>query len=199
MKEVSIFFTTLFTILILVNYYNKNKDLIILNGSDNRKYRLLDLKGKEECLNILVKLNNNVLKLITLLKEEVKKDKIEDIDINEIKTLIKNYNPDSLNENLENRSLTAYSLNKGEEICLCLREPHNELIIIKDINTLMFVLIHELSHLMTTEYGHTDKFWKNMTYLLKKSNEVNIYDLIDYQKHPVKYCGVNINQTPLFF
>mgnify|MGYP006093813255 CR=1 FL=1 len=199
MKEVSIFFTTLFTILILVNYYNKNKDLIILKGSDNRKYRLLDLEGKEECLNILVKLNNNVLKLISLLKEEIKTDKIEEIDINEIKTLIKNYNPYSLNENLENRSLTAYSLNKGEEICLCLREPHNELIIIKDINTLMFVLIHELSHLMTTEYGHTDKFWKNMTYLLKKSNEVNIYDLIDYKKYPVKYCGVNINQTPLFF
>ena len=199
MKEISIFFTTLFAILILVNYYNKNKDLIILEGIDNRKYRLLDLQGKEECLNILVQLNKNISKLFILLKEEIKKDKIEGIDIEEIKTLIKNYNPDNLNENLENRSLTAYSLNKGEEICLCLREPHNELLIIKDINTLMFVLIHELSHLMTTEYGHTKQFWKNMVYLLKKSSEAKVYNLVDYNKYPVKYCGINVNKTPLFF
>ena len=200
MKEISILFTTLFVILLSTNYYNKNKDLIVLFGSDNIKYRLLNLPGKEKCLDILVELNDNVSKIIGLLKTEIKNDNIEkDINIDDIKLLINNYNPKSLSENLEKRNLTAYSVNKGEEICLCLREPKNELIIINDINTLMFVLIHELAHLMTPEIGHTDRFWKNMSYLLKKGSDVKKYELINYSTNPVDYCGVHVDQTPYIF
>tara|TARA_B100000683_G_scaffold264688_1_gene294618 strand:+ start:235 stop:816 length:582 start_codon:yes stop_codon:yes gene_type:complete len=192
MKNISILFVTLLILLILVNYYVKNKDLIILKGTDNRKYRLLDLPGKEKCLEMLVLLNNNTIKIIELLK----KNKNEKKGINQV---IKRYNPDTLSENLENRSLTAYSLNKGEQICICLREPKDENKIITDENTLMFVLIHELAHLMTEEIGHTDNFWKNMAFLLEKGNECGVYNPINYSESPVMYCGVNVNQTPYIF
>ena len=192
MKNISILFITLLLLLISVNYYVKNKDLIILKGTDSRKYRLLDLPGKEKCLEMLVLLNTNTVKLVDLLK----KNKTEKKGINEV---IKRYNPDRLSENLENRSLTAYSLNKGEEICVCLREPKDETKVINDTNTLMFVLIHELSHLMTEEIGHTDDFWKNMAFLLKKGNECGVYNPINYSESPVMYCGVNVNQTPYIF
>ena len=153
MKDISILFITFLLLLILVNYYVKNKNLIILTGSDNRKYRLLDLPGKEKCLEMLVILNNNTIKLIELLKTNTKERE-------GIQKLVDKYNPDKLSENLENRSLTVHSLNKGQEICLCLREPKDENKIITDVNTLMFVLIHELAHIMTKDIGHTDNFGK---------------------------------------
>lgn len=191
MKEITILFLTLLGIIGSVSIYNKNKNVIVLKSSnDNRKYRLLDLPGKERCLEILVQLNKNALQLLSYIKDE---------DREGIKDLLNNYRPDSLSENLENRSLQAYSLNKGEEICLCLREPDNELEIIDDMNTLMFVLIHELSHLMTDDIGHTNKFWNNMDYLLKKAYELSLYRPVDYKVNPVMYCGVKIDETPYIF
>ena len=191
MKEITILFLTILGVLGSVSIYNKNKNVTVLKSSnDNRKYRLLDLPGKEKCMEILVQLNKNVIQLLSYVKDE---------DREGIKDLLDNYRPDSLCENLENRSLQAYSLNKGEEICLCLREPENELIIIDDMNTLMFVLVHELGHLMTDDIGHTNKFWNNMAYLLKKASEINLYNPINYRISPVMYCGVKIDETPYIF
>ena len=191
MKEITILFLTILGVLGSVSVYNKNKNVAVLKSSnDNRKYRLLDLPGKEKCMEILVQLNKNVIQLLSYVKNEEREG---------IQDLLDNYRPDSLCENLENRSLQAYSLNKGEEICLCLREPENELEIIDDMNTLMFVLVHELSHLMTDDIGHTNKFWNNMAYLLKKANEINLYTPINYSVTPVMYCGVKIDETPYIF
>ena len=191
MKEITILFLTILGVLGSVSVYNKNKNITVLKSTnDNRKYRLLDLPGKEKCMEILVQLNKNVIQLLSYVKDE---------DREGIKDLLDNYRPDSLCENLENRSLQAYSLNKGEEICLCLREQEKELIIIDDMNTLMFVLVHELAHLMTDDIGHTNKFWNNMAYLLKKSSEINLYNPINYKISPVMYCGVKIDETPYIF
>tara|TARA_Y100001935_G_C17112192_1_gene411408 strand:- start:64 stop:639 length:576 start_codon:yes stop_codon:yes gene_type:complete len=191
MKEITILFLTILGVIGSVSIYNKNKNVTVLKSTnDNRKYRLLDLPGKEKCMEILVQLNKNVIQLLSYVKNEEREG---------IQDLLDNYRPDSLCENLENRSLQAYSLNKGEEICLCLREPENELEIIDDMNTLMFVLVHELSHLMTDDIGHTNKFWNNMAYLLKKANEINLYTPINYSVTPVMYCGVKIDETPYIF
>ena len=191
MKEITILFLTILGVLGSVSIYNKNKNVTVLKSSnDNRKYRLLDLPGKEKCMEILVQLNKNVIQLLSYVKDE---------DREGIKDLLDNYKPDSLSENLEKKSLQAYSINKGEEICLCLREPEDELKIIDDINTLMFVLVHELGHLMTDDIGHTNKFWNNMAYLLKKSSEINLYNPINYRISPVMYCGVKIDDTPYIF
>tara|TARA_B100001123_G_C15267175_1_gene1008889 strand:+ start:334 stop:909 length:576 start_codon:yes stop_codon:yes gene_type:complete len=191
MKEITILFLTILGVLGSVSIYNKNKNVTVLKSSnDNRKYRLLDLPGKEKCMEILVQLNKNVIQLLSYVKDE---------DREGIKDLLDNYKPDSLSENLENKSLQAYSINKGEEICLCLREAEDELKIIDDINTLMFVLVHELGHLMTDDIGHTNKFWNNMAYLLKKASEINLYNPINYRISPVMYCGVKIDDTPYIF
>ena len=66
-----------------------------------------------------------------------------------------------------------------------------------DINTIMFVAIHELAHLMTKEIGHTPRFWDNMKYLLEKASSVGIYTPVDYGKNPQVYCGMEINSTPM--
>ena len=52
---------------------------------------------------------------------------------------------------------------------------------------------------MTKEIGHPDVFWENMNLLLKKSEDIGIYNIIDYQKYPVNYCGMPIDKTPYQF
>ena len=66
-----------------------------------------------------------------------------------------------------------------------------------DINTMMFVAIHELAHLMTKSIGHTPEFWNNMKYLLKKAIDINLYVKQDFSKKPVNYCGTKITNSPL--
>ena len=66
-----------------------------------------------------------------------------------------------------------------------------------DMNTIMFVAIHELAHIMTKSVGHTEEFWSNMRYLLKKGIKVGVYTPHDYKNNPVRYCGIMITDSPL--
>jgi hypothetical protein len=67
-----------------------------------------------------------------------------------------------------------------------------------DINTLMFVALHELTHLMTESIGHKQEFWNNFKFMLKHASEEGIYDPVDYSKSPTDYCGLMIDDNPLF-
>ena len=93
--------------------------------------------------------------------------------------------------------LTAYSENKGEKIAFCLtKTKHSSKLI--DINTLTFVAIHELSHIMTTSEGHKQEFWKNFKFLLEQAKSAGIHKPRDYKKEPQKYCGMTIKDSPAF-
>ena len=78
---------------------------------------------------------------------------------------------------------------------MCIREKTSNKLV--PINTVTFVLIHELAHIATTEIGHTPLFWNNMRWLLKESVKIGIYDYIDYNNDPQPYCGIQVSDTPL--
>ena len=63
---------------------------------------------------------------------------------------------------------------------------------------MMFVCIHELSHIGTNEIGHTRNFWKNMKFLLECAVKLNIYVPQDYSKNPVTFCDYKITSSPLY-
>ena len=56
----------------------------------------------------------------------------------------------------------AFSIDKSS-ISVCLRDSRGA---IEDLNTSMFVLLHELAHVATPDYGHSPQFWANMQFLL---------------------------------
>ena len=112
-----------------------------------------------------------------------------------IKNLKEAFNPEYITENIPGSIYVAYSVNKGEELSLCIREKNTGKFI--DDNTIIFVAIHELSHIMTPETGHTPLFWDNMKYLLEKAASQGIYMPQDYSQSPVEYCGMDINSTPM--
>ena len=189
MKEVTGILVIITLAMTCINYYIKNKDVVIVESKiDNRKYRIADAPDKSDVADLLASINTDVLKLIEHLKSN---------NDTSVQRLCKNYNPDRLGENIEYKSYKAYSVNKGEEIVLCVRDDNGKLI--QDKNTMKFVLIHELAHVMTLENGHPPIFWENMGFLLKEANKAGIYEAIDYSKNPVYYCGTLVDKTPYPF
>jgi hypothetical protein len=118
-------------------------------------------------------------------------------DDERVKRLVEGFNPKKISETLPTSELTAYSENKGEKIAFCLntKKDGDKLI---DINTLTFVALHELSHIMTKSIGHKQEFWENFKFLLTNAKEANIYQPVDYKKKPQEYCGMTINDNPYY-
>ena len=173
-----------------MNYIRKSLYLDKIESSVNgKKYYVRNLPDKNEAADKLANIGMSLQKLIDSLDE---KDKEKGEDILRLK---ESFNSDYITENIPGSMYVAYSVNKGEELSICIREKDTENFI--DNNTIIFVAIHELSHIMTDELGHTKLFWDNMKYLLEKGSLVGIYKKIDYNKYPVMYCGMEIDSTPL--
>ena len=83
-----------------------------------------------------------------------------------------------VNEILPTSSYTAYSENKGEKLAFCTTTTKKGDKLIDD-NTLTFVGIHEIAHIMTKSIGHTKEFWQTMKFLLKNAAKIGIYTPID--------------------
>jgi hypothetical protein len=106
--------------------------------------------------------------------------------------LYNNFNPDSISEGSPDSGYTSLSVNKGEKLILCIRNTDKSFI---DKNTINYVAIHELGHLMTAQIGHTTEFWENFKFLLNEAIDINLYRKVDYAKDPQKYCGIQINSS----
>ena len=185
MKIFAFFFMSVIIIFMIVQRIHKNKDILQITSTiDGREYIVRKLPDGRDAADRLARINKKVLLLIGSLKEE---------DREGISMLKDNFNPDRLSETGLGAKYTSYSVNKGEEIAICVRQPDNTFI---DDNTVMFVVIHELAHVMTKSVGHTGEFWDNMAYLLERAEELKIYVPKNYRESPVDYCGMEINTTP---
>ena len=105
------------------------------------------------------------------------------------------FNPDNISESGKSSQYTSYSVNKGEKIA-CIRQKDEKESFV-DINTITFVSIHELAHIMTKSVGHTDEFWTNFKRLLNEAIKMGIYKKEDYSNSPKEYCGIKVTDSPL--
>ena len=112
------------------------------------------------------------------------------------KRLVKKFNPNRISESLKGSKYTSYSVNKGESIAICLRHKDNTFM---EWNTIIFVTLHEIAHILTVEEQHPPIFWKNMKFLLEQAEEIGLYVPIDYSKTPEEYCGMQISSSPYDF
>jgi predicted metal-dependent hydrolase len=188
MNELLIFFVIIISILSSMNYLKRQK-LITYETSkiDNRKYLVRKEKNSKEAADIFATLNKNIMLLINSVQNSKKEN---------THLLTENYNPDTLSETIPGSKYTSYSVNKGEKISICIRDVNNNFM---DMNTILFVVSHELAHVMSLSSGHTDEFWDNMKFLLEEAEKISIYKPIDYKKNNVNYCGMVINSTPYDF
>lgn len=72
------------------------------------------------------------------------------------------------------------NINKGYEIYICLDGS--------DVNSAMYVLIHELAHMSVPEYDHTSAYWENFKKLKDLCVQNGLYR-VDGERG---YCGDTI-------
>ena len=162
----------------------------IVSDVDGNKYCVRERAKLQLVADLLDRTTQKLKKLVAYMGKEYPNRE-------NVKRLVENFNPQKVSEILPTSSYTAYSENKGEKLAFCTTTTKKGNILI-DENTLTFVAIHELSHIMTKSVGHTSEFWQNFKYLLKNAIEIKLYKPVDYKKKPVNYCGMKIHDNPYY-
>ena len=189
MKELTIFLLCILVLFTIINKMKENKDIVQKTSRiTNESFYVRKLEDSQEAADILSKLCQ---RLETLTKS------LQDNKSPECQRLLIRFDCSSLSETVPGSKYTSYSVNKGEQLAICIRNKETNKFL--DMNTITFVALHELAHVMTEEIGHTKTFWKNMKFLLEQGEKVNIYKPVDYSKSPVKYCGMTIDSSPYDF
>ena len=175
-------------VVILLFYLKKHFGEIeyVRSKLDDRTYLVRKLDDKQAAADAIAKIIRECQKLIKHL--QIKFPEREDV-----KQLARNFNPDNVSEGSNESGYTSYSINKGEKIILCIRQKDTNEIV--EHNILMYVTIHELAHLMTSEVGHTPLFWDNFKFILQEAVEIGIYKKVDFAAEPAKYCGIKITSS----
>ena len=187
---ISIIIASIILISIFLIYESKYSELIYVKSSiDGEEYLCRNREDKEKAANILATIKQRLTAIVRYMEENHSDDP-------SAKRLVQKFKPKQISESIFGTKYTSYSVNKGEKIVFCIRSKNNEENLI-DINTLMFVAIHELAHIMTKSIGHTSEFWGNMKRLLKAGIRQKLYVRQDFKSNPVPYCGTTITDSPL--
>jgi len=101
----------------------------------------------------------------------------------------------SLKEILQDDTHVAYLIDKTVEIRLCVRQ-HFNVGDLESINTMVFVILHELGHVMSDGYDHDQEFIDNFMKILRLAVFLDIYTPVHYSHHPVTYCNTEIHSSP---
>lgn len=193
-KEDVFFYIILFCVIgISIKIYTESDAFnlkCIMSDVDGKTYCVRERENLDKAADLLATVASKCKTLVAFMKEKYP-------DRADVKRLVDGFRPEKISETLPTSKLTAYSENKGQKIAFCLNKKKNEPELI-DLNTLTFVAIHELSHVMTTSIGHKQDFWDNFKFLLENAKEIGIYNPIDYKKKPQEYCGMKITDNPFY-
>ena len=169
------------------------RNTIRMTGPDGQSYDMQNLPHKEKAVALLANIRANLVKLHEYYRNtpNVAQDP-------PIARFIERFSPDVFCENDMQSPDTSYSENKGQRIVVCLRDKTNppQYPLVPQ-NTVMFVMLHEMAHLMTETVGHTQEFWTNFKRILADAVQLGIYQPENYAQSPVKYCGMTITDSPI--
>jgi len=185
-------FIAFLLILCLKIYYESDAFNLkcIIATKDGNTYCVREREKLELAADLLANVTAKCKQLVQYMKQKYPNEP-------RVKKLVEGFNPKSISETLPTSEMTAYSENKGEKIAFCLNtEKDNDTLI--DLNTLTFVALHELSHIMTTSIGHKQDFWQNFKFVLENAVAIKIYNPVDYKKKTKKYCCMDINDKSYY-
>ena len=172
---------------------NNYSTALVTSNIDGKQYKVRDMPDKQEAANLMARLRIRLMKITDALEKKYP-------DKPQVKHLVKNFrsDPSRFIEATPDSEHTSYSINKGEQIYMCLRQrsgPDESLV---NENVMTFVSLHELAHVCTESIGHGPDFWNNFGWLLKEAEALGLYQYTDFQAHPVSYCGVYITDSPRY-
>lgn len=165
-------------------------EYVIRHGNTKSRTFLL------ESANMLALINIRIEKLIQHLLEKYSNDNTRNYFI---KQLRERYSFRVLSEATVDQRYTTFTVNKSDiNICLRTRDSNEH---VYDINTLMYVLLHELAHMCNFNIygqaiiGHGKEFIDIFSLLVKESISIGVYTFVDYRVTPVEYCNIMINTS----
>ena len=159
-------------------------------GPDGEYYIVRDMNDKTNAVANLA----NIRKECFRLKDVVVREHPDD---DRAKRLLQNLTPERtlFSEATPDSQFTSHTKNKGEAIIFCLRQRDKDEKLV-DMNTMMFVAIHEMGHVISATVGHNDEFWENFRWLLGIATKHGFYKNVDYKTQPQEYCGMVITDNP---
>lgn len=168
----------------------------------NYVYNMAQFHNSSDATKRLGKINDDIIKFLKHLRDKYNVDNnATEIDdrYTMIDHMLNNYNPEVIYEtNPLYTSDTSYMINKGARFHVCLRQKYKPNTFV-DENTMMFVYLHELSHIAAYDVvGHPTRFWEVFKFVLEEAVDFGIYTPVDYSVDRVDYCGLEINYSPLF-
>lgn len=177
---------------------------------DGLTYRVhLIHSNSENAADVMAQLNTSAIELMRYLRRKYLREPAHGVYSGRkkaTKRLLGLYNPDNLAENSprDPEGDTSYTIDKGAILAICLREKdprragqpdaHD----IHDLETLKFVVLHELTHIAIEDVDHPKIFWESFKFILQDAQEAGIIRGVDYSRTPTVYCGMDIDYNPLF-
>lgn len=182
----------LIVIFYLFTHMNKTDSVYIRSDLNNKEYFVQNIDDKEEAAYILSVIDEKITRLKNYLKQNIN-------SYPHFKPYIKQFcdrsNNMAIYENATNGNYTSYTVNKGDELVLCLRSKRTGNL--HDINLVTYVTLHEMTHIACPEVNHTPLFSEIFKFFLKVATNIGIYQYVNYQLNPVEYCGIPIHENLL--
>jgi hypothetical protein len=196
----------IFVIICTIIYLHGSKESMISFKVNEKKFKVYDrFKNHDIAGKMLYEIDSRIHKLFNHLNEKYLQSNKYNIDSTlkqRIRRMVTSYKTHHLKENFPEsytssggKPDSSFTLNK-KDMSICLRDDDTKKF--HNINEIMFVVLHELSHILNKTFNHPKLFWQNFKFLLYEANEIGIYIPIDYGKHNVKYCNTELKANPYF-
>lgn len=180
------------TIIILYLLYQKYHNMTYVKSDiDDEFYLVRDVPDKISGANLLAQIKKNILIIDNHLTTNKSNYSTHTAHIEQLHNRIANV---IITESSSDSSYTSYSVNKGEQIVFCLRSRDNNGKL-HNINLIMYVVLHEISHVACPEYGHTELFKKIFAFITNIAIELKLYNKIPFGESAVEYCGLMITDS----
>ena len=196
-------------IIVFFIYYRVGKSdmTYVKSDIDSNMYFVRNLKDKKKAANLLAKIKSNIHQITDYMYKKLENPTLNNTPrykefkpyILQLKNKIKDV---VIEESPSNSPHTSFTINKGEEMVFCIRSKSilsriidSKSNNIHDANLVMYVALHEISHVACPEYNHTPLFEKIFRFICEEAIEMKMYDKIDFKNTPIEYCGMTIDNS----
>jgi len=190
MKGVVLIGFSIITFCLALSLINESFAIFKESAINHKQYKVQEYSDIDRATDMLAIINKNIDIIVNHLGNKYSKSE-------RVNRLKKRLNKLKIEEAPHEEDSSSYTINKGELMAVCLRKK-NENKELHNIQTLMFVIIHELAHIMTISEGHTKEFMENFRFILEEAQLSGIYIPQNYKIDPMVYCGVKVTHNPYY-
>jgi hypothetical protein len=169
--------------LIFKENIEKSSKIDVISSVNNKKYAVIKTGDYVAAADMLASLEDKAREFIAAAAEKYPTDKPI--------ARIQKYWTGTISE-IPQSDTIAYALEK-RDLFMCVRDNAGN---VQKLDDLLFVLLHELSHMSNITYGHDVSFWKQFKKTLEMANKLGYLPYTNYDQYSVQVCGKTINSNP---